>query len=140
MLQAEWNYAVGNQEMLAIVMSCCQWHRYLESARDLVEFLTDHHNLQRFMTTKSLMCWQACLWEMLLGYNLNRVYKAGKKNPANAPSWQPDYVRVPEGRCATTILTVHCSVTFCLRQLYAAAVQEDQIFEAVPHDTLCNFI
>jgi hypothetical protein len=29
---------------------------------------------------------------------------------------------------------------FCLRQLYAAAVQEDKIFEDVPHDSLLNLI
>jgi hypothetical protein len=58
MLPAERNYAVGDQEMLAIVMSCCHWCHYLEGARHPVEVLTDHHNLQRFMTTKALMGWQ----------------------------------------------------------------------------------
>jgi hypothetical protein len=128
MSPAEWNYAVGDQKMLAIVMSCRYWRHYLEGARHPVEVLTDHHNLQRFMTTKSLMGQQALWWETLSGYNLNIVYRAGKMNPANTPSCWPDDARVPEGRCAATILTAHCSTTFRLRQLYAAAVQEDQIF------------
>jgi hypothetical protein len=51
---AECNYTVSNQEMLAIVMSCRHWQHYLEGARYPVEVLTDHHNLQRLMTTKSL--------------------------------------------------------------------------------------
>jgi hypothetical protein len=55
---AERNYAVGDQEMLAIVMSCRHWRHYLQGTRHSVEVLTDHHNLQRFMTTKSLTGWQ----------------------------------------------------------------------------------
>ncbi len=140
MLPAERNYAVGDQEMLAIVMSCRHWRHYLEDARHLVEVLMDHHNLQRFMTTKSLTRRQARWWETLSGYNLNKVYRAGKKNLANAPSCRPDYARVPEGQCVATILTTRCSAMFHLWQLYTAAVQEDQIFEDVPPDTLCNLI
>jgi hypothetical protein len=40
--------------MLAIVMSCYHLRYYLEGVRHPVEVLTDHHNLQPFMTTKSL--------------------------------------------------------------------------------------
>ncbi len=105
-----------------------------------MEVLTDHHNLQRFMTTKLLMGRQVRWWETLSGYNLNIVYRAGKKNPADAPSRRPDYARAPEGLCAATVLTAHCNAAFCLRQLYAAAVQEDQIFEDVPHDALYDLI
>jgi hypothetical protein len=54
MLPVEWNYAIGNHEMLAIIMSCCHWHHHLEGAKHPVEVLMDHHNLQRYMTTKVL--------------------------------------------------------------------------------------
>jgi hypothetical protein len=100
----------------------------------------DHHNLQRFMTTKSLTGRQARWWETLSGYNLNIVYRAGKKNPADAPSRRPDYARALEGLCAATVLTARCNAAFRLRQLYAAAVQEDQIFEDVPPDALYDLI
>ncbi len=33
---AEWNFTVGDQEMLPIVMSCCIWHLYLEGLWHLV--------------------------------------------------------------------------------------------------------
>ncbi len=33
---------------------------------------------------------------MLSGYNLNMANTAGKKNPADAPSRRPDYLRVPK--------------------------------------------
>ncbi len=81
------------------------------------------------MTTKSLTGRQARWWETLSGFNLNIVYRAGMKNPADTPSCQPDNVRAPEGPagapeglCAATILTAQCNAMFCLRQLYAAAV------------------
>jgi hypothetical protein len=121
-------------------MSSCNWCNYLEGARHLVEALTDHHNLQRLMTTKLLTGWQMRWWETLSGYNLNIVYTVGKKNPADAPSHQPDYARALEGRCAAMRPAVHCNATFCLWQLYAAAVQEDQIFEDVPPETLADLI
>ncbi len=108
---AERNYTVVDQEMLAIVMSCRHWQHYLEGAWHPVEVLTDYHNLQRFMTTKSLTGWQARQWETLSGYNLNIVYRAGKSNPANAPSRRPDYETVAGARCATTILTARCNAT-----------------------------
>jgi hypothetical protein len=140
MSPAEQNYAVGNQEMLAIIISCRYWHHYLEGARHPVEVLTNHHNLQRFMITKLLTGRQVRWWETLSGYNLNIVYRAGKKNPADAPSRRPDYAKVPEGRCTATILIVRCSATFSFRQLYAAAVQEDKVFKDVPPDTLTDLI
>jgi hypothetical protein len=140
MSPAERNYAVGDQEMLAIVMSCRHWRHYLEGARHPVEVLMDHHNLQRFMTTKSLTGRQARWWEKLSGYNLNIVYRAGKKNPADTPSCRPDYARVPEGLCVATVLTARCNAAFRLRQLCAAAVKEDQIFEDVPPNALYDLI
>ncbi len=59
MSPAECNYLAGDQEMLANIMSCRHWRHYLKSAWHTVEVLTDHHNLQRFMTTKLLTGRQA---------------------------------------------------------------------------------
>jgi hypothetical protein len=140
MSRVEQNYTLGNQEMLAIVMSCRHWRHYFESAMPPVDVLTDHYNLRRFITTKSLTSRRACWWEMLSNYNFNIVYRAGKKNLADAPSCPPDYARVPEGCCITTILTARCNATFCLRQLYPAAVHEDEVFEDVHPDTFTDLI
>ncbi len=92
------------------------------------------------MTTKSLTGRQARWWEKLSGYNLNKVYRAGKKNPADAPSRQRDYVKALEGLCMATVLTARCNATFRLWQLCAAAVQEDQVFKDVPPDSLLGLI
>ncbi len=90
--------------------------------------------------TKSLKGRQARWWETLSGYDLNIVYRASKENPANAPSCWLDYLRVLEGCCAATILKVHCNATFRLRQLYAATLQKNVIFEDMPPNTLTDFI
>jgi hypothetical protein len=79
-------------------------------------------------------------WETLSGYNHNIVNRAGKKNSVDAPSHRPDYARVPEGCCAATIRTACCNATFYLWQLYAATVQEDQIFKDLLPDTLADLI
>jgi hypothetical protein len=92
------------------------------------------------MTTNAFTGRQARWLETLFGYNLNIVYRAGSKNPADAPSRWPDYGKVPEGRCAATVLTARCNATFSLRQLYAAAVAKDEAFTDVPLDTLRNRI
>jgi hypothetical protein len=54
MSPTEWNYAIDNQEMLAIVMTCCHGSHDLEGARHPVEVLTDYYNLKRLMTTNLL--------------------------------------------------------------------------------------
>ncbi len=54
----EQNYAVRDLEIIAIVMFGLYLHHYLEGAMHPMEFLTDHHNLQSFFTTKSLAGWQ----------------------------------------------------------------------------------
>ncbi len=87
-----------------------------------MEVLMDHYNLKKFMTTKSLTGQQARWWVTLSGYNLNIVYRADKKNPADAPSRRPDDAKALEGPAgaleglsAATILMAQCNATFRLR-------------------------
>jgi hypothetical protein len=117
MSPAEQKYTVGNQEMLAIVMSCCYWRCYVKGARHPVEVLTDYYNFKMFMSTKSLTSQQACWWEKLSGYNLHIVYRVGKKNPATALSCQPEYTKIPKGLCVATVLTAPCNATFHFQEL-----------------------
>ncbi len=46
---AERNYSVCDQEMLAIVEACRHWRHYMEGSKYPVRVLTDHHNLSGFM-------------------------------------------------------------------------------------------
>ncbi len=45
---------VGNQEMLAIAMSCRYWGYYHKFAQYQVTILIDYYNLDSFMLTKIL--------------------------------------------------------------------------------------
>ncbi len=62
------------------------------------------------------------------------------KNPVDASSHRPDYVRAPEGRCTATTLTKRYNTTFRLQRLYAAIVQENQVFNDAPSNTLTDLI
>lgn len=89
--KAQRNYGTPDQEMLAIVYAFREWRHYLESPEAEVEVLTDHHNLQYFMTTKALNRRQARWAEALAAFNFRIAYRKGSENPADAPSRRPDY-------------------------------------------------
>ena len=91
MIPAERNYETHDQELLAIVAVFKQWRHYLEGSLYPVEVLTDHNNLKSFMNVKQLNGRQA-RWAMRLsGFDFVVQHRAGKYNPADAPSRRPDY-------------------------------------------------
>ena len=91
MIPAERNYETHDQELLAIVAVFKQWRHYLEGSWHPVEVLTDHNNLKSFMNVKQLNGRQA-RWAMRLsGFDFFVQHRAGKSNPADAPSRRPDY-------------------------------------------------
>jgi hypothetical protein len=51
---AERNYGTFDAELLAIVEAFREWRSYLEGAQYTVEVISDHENLQYFITTKVL--------------------------------------------------------------------------------------
>jgi hypothetical protein len=138
MSQAEQNYAVSDQEMLAIFMSCHHCCSYFEGAWHPVGVLSNHQNLQRFMSTKLLTGQQAHWWETILGDNLNKAFRAGNKNSANTPCSRLDNSRVLESLCVVTVFTARCNTMLRLCPLYAAAIQDNKVFEDVPPNSLCD--
>ena len=62
---AERNYDIYDKEMLAVMCTLEQWHHYLEGAKHPVQILTDHKNLEYFMTAQKLNHWQA-RWSLYL--------------------------------------------------------------------------
>lgn len=92
--EAEHRYQTGDQEMLAIVEAFREWQHYLASPANPVRVVTDHHNLQQFMLTKSLNRRQM-RWAAEMGaYYFQIVWRAGKRNPADGLSRRPDYMRM----------------------------------------------
>src|SRR5258707_3765369 len=50
----ERNYNICDKEMLAIIRALEQWRNYLEAAKHPVQVLTNHKNLEYFMTAQKL--------------------------------------------------------------------------------------
>lgn len=96
MTPAERNYGAGDMEMLAIVAACRQWRHYVEGAKGTVTVLTDHANLQTFLSTKELNRRHARWWERLSSFALQIEYRTGTSNPADPPSRRPDYGAVSD--------------------------------------------
>ena len=78
--------------MLAIVETCKHWRHYLERSMYSVRVVTDHLNLRKFLSTKTLSRKKAKWWECLSGLDLAIEYCEGKHNPADGPSRRPDYM------------------------------------------------
>ena len=91
LIPAEQNYEVHDQELLAIVAAMKQWRHYLEGSPYTIAVLTDHNNLKGFMKQKELNSRQARWALKLAAYDFEIFHRAGKLNPADAPSRRPDY-------------------------------------------------
>ena len=82
MSPAECNYIIYSKELLAIVISFETWKPELASVdpERPVKVYTDHKNLEYFMTTKQLSCWQACWAKFLSKFNFKISYRPGKQD------------------------------------------------------------
>ena len=79
MTPAECNYMIYDKELLAIVKSFETWRPELASVNGPVKVLTDHQNLEHFMTTKQLNRRQARWAEFLSEFNFRISYRPGKE-------------------------------------------------------------
>jgi hypothetical protein len=73
----ECNYDIYDKELMAIVRSFEEWRAELEGAGVPVEVLSDHKNLQHFMTTKRLSRRQARWSEFLSRFDFRLIYRPG---------------------------------------------------------------
>ena len=80
MASAECNYDIYDKELLAIICAFKEWRPELEGAAEQVQVITDHKNLEYFMTTKQLSCRQARWSEFLSRFNFAIQYCSGKLN------------------------------------------------------------
>ena len=78
-------------KLLAIVDAVKHWKHYLEGATYLITVLTDHSNLQRFMTKRDLRGQEAQWAQKLAFYDFQIVYRSGILNPADELFRQIDY-------------------------------------------------
>lgn len=88
---AEINYEVYDKELLAIVKSFRDMRSWLIGTSSPVSVISDHKNLEYFMTSQVLNRRQA-RWSMFLSeFNFRLDYAPGKRNLADAPSRRADY-------------------------------------------------
>ena len=82
MTPQECNYDIYDKELLAIVKSFEEWKPELSSETDEgqpVQVLSDHKNLEYFMTTKQLNRRQARWAEFLAQFNFKITYRPGQQ-------------------------------------------------------------
>ena len=77
---AEKNYDIYDRELLAIIKSFKYWRSELLSPEDPTDVITDHQNLQTFMTNKTLTPRQVRWANFLSQFNFMVRYRPGKKN------------------------------------------------------------
>ncbi|KAJ3476377.1 hypothetical protein NLI96_g11201 [Meripilus lineatus] len=88
---SEINYEIYDKELLAIIDSFRDFHAWLIGTIDPVSVVSDHKNLEYFMTSRVLNRRQA-RWSMFLfEFNFRLDYAPGIKNVSDSPSRRPDY-------------------------------------------------
>ena len=90
---AEINYEIHDKEMLAIIICLKEWRAYLEGAQHTISILTDHKNLEYFVTTKQLNRRQVRWAQLLANYDFVVKYRPGVQNgKADALSRRSDHI------------------------------------------------
>jgi hypothetical protein len=80
---AECNYEIYDKELMAIVRCFEEWRAELQGSAHPITVITDHRNLEYFMTTKALTRRQVRWSEFLSQFDFKISWKPGKLN-ANA--------------------------------------------------------
>ena len=80
MSPAEYNYGISDKELLAIVVALEKSHIYLHQLPHTFTIMTDHHNLQTFLT-KALLSHRQARWaQELAQYDFKILFRAGTQN------------------------------------------------------------
>ena len=78
--ESECNYEIYDKELLAIIRCFEDWRPELEGAAHPITVLTDHRNLEYFMTTKQLSRRQVRWSEFLSQFQFQIRHRPGKKS------------------------------------------------------------
>src|ERR1700677_4032344 len=75
--EVERNNEIYDREKLSIMRCLEDWHHYLEGAKKRFEILSDHKNLQYFLTSKKLNRWQVRWCLFLSRFDFLMTYRKG---------------------------------------------------------------
>jgi len=75
---AKCNYEIYDKELMAIAWAFEEWHAELQSVENPISVLTDHKNLEYFMTTKLLNRRQARWAQFFTQFNFKIIYRPEK--------------------------------------------------------------
>ena len=76
---AECNYEIYDKELMAIIRAFEHWRAELQSVENPIQVLSDHKNLEYFMTSKLLNRRQDRWAEFLSRFNFKVTYRPGKQ-------------------------------------------------------------
>ena len=91
---AEYNYTVGEQELLAVVHALHVWRCYLEGAPKF-QVVTDHNPLIYLNTQQNLSRRQARWVEFMQRFDFGWIYRPGRFNVADPLSRAPSLAEQP---------------------------------------------
>ncbi|KAH9244953.1 hypothetical protein BASA81_017601 [Batrachochytrium salamandrivorans] len=80
MVPAERNYEIYDKELLAVTVCLKEWRHFLQNSVHPFTILTDHKNLEFFMTSKQLTRRQARWSELLSEFTFRLSYRPGSHN------------------------------------------------------------
>src|SRR5260221_10168525 len=74
----EKNYDTHNKELLAVFEAFKNWRHFLEGSAKVIDMVTDHKNLEYFMSSKKLSQQQARWAEFLVQFNMKVCFRPGR--------------------------------------------------------------
>jgi transposase InsO family protein len=80
MSPAEKNYDIYDKELLSVVLAFQDWRVYLEGSPHHIQVISDHKNLEYFLTTKQLNRRQARWSEFLSAFDFEIQHRPGSLN------------------------------------------------------------
>src|SRR5258708_1555158 len=74
----EKNYDTHDKELLAVFEAFKNWRHFLEASAEVIDMVTDHKNLEYFMSSKKLSRQQARWAEFLAQFNMKVHFRLGR--------------------------------------------------------------
>jgi ribonuclease HI len=102
---AECNYDIYDKELMAIIKALEEWRLECEGAEHTLQLITDHKNLEYFMSKRLLNRRQTRWARFLSRFDYDIVYRPGKSNgkadaltrrPGDLPEWEDKRLKTME--------------------------------------------